>query len=393
MHKLVSIIFFTIISPFFISGQTASDIYKFTEDISNEIKNDTVAWKYQTGATSYSFSGDYFNALNTWDQGFTPRVYTPTHLDSVILETSVTKNAADYIVERSAGEQIIIINEAHHNSKHRTFTRSLLEGLYRNGYRYLGLEALSDSLINQRGYAVGESGYYTAEPEFGNLIYEAKRLGFVIFGYEAVAGKNGKEREIEQAKNIQQFLEKNRDGKLLIHCGFDHVYEKEVGSWEKAMAGRLKEYTGIDPFTIDQVKYTERSKAEYGHYFLYATEERQPFVLTDQNNRVFNGLSEPKQTDIIVIHPITDYSHHRPDWLAAGKKEYWFPEEKLKKYDAPVQVLVYRSGEYENNGIPADITELGAGISRPLYLQHKNYMVVVKNKDYMVIDTFPIVVE
>lgn len=393
MSQLISIVCFTMMLPVFISGQTPTQVYKFAEDISREIEQDTVAWKYQIGATHYSFSGNYSAALRTWDQGLTPRVYTPTRRDSVIMETSVLRNASDYIVERSAGEQIMIINEAHHNPKHRAFTQSLLKGLYNNGYRYLGLEALSDSLINQRGYAVGESGYYTCEPEFGNLIYEAKKLGFIIFGYEATQGKNGKEREIEQAKNIQQFLKKNQPGKVVIHCGFDHAYENEVQGWERAMAGRLKEYTGIDPLTIDQVKYTERSKAEYGHYFLYATEERQPFVVIDQKQQVFNGLSEPKQTDIVVIHPITMYHHHRPDWLAAGKKEYQFPEEKLKKYHAPVQVLVYRSGEYENNGIPADITELETGSNKPLYLQSNNYTVVVKNKDYTVIDTFSIVVE
>jgi hypothetical protein len=34
-------------------------------------------------------------------------------------------------------------------------------------------------------------------------------------------------------------------------------------SWEKAMAGRLKEKTGIDPFTIDQVAYSEKGERKF----------------------------------------------------------------------------------------------------------------------------------
>jgi len=127
----------------------------------------------------------------------------------------------------------------------------------------LGLEAIADSTINERNYAIQESSYYTKEPEYGNLISEARRLGFNLYGYEASEGKNGKEREIEQAKNIKKFMQAHQNGKYIIHCGFDHVFENEVKNWEKAMAGRLKEYTSIDPFTIAQVKFSEKSKSEF----------------------------------------------------------------------------------------------------------------------------------
>jgi hypothetical protein len=51
-------------------------------------------------------------------------------------------------LNRAKNEKLIIINEAHHNIKHRVFTTSLLQGLYDNGYRFFGLEALSDTSIN-----------------------------------------------------------------------------------------------------------------------------------------------------------------------------------------------------------------------------------------------------
>lgn len=393
MNKLIFIPFLTLSPFFFAAGQSYPETYKFTEDIRKDMERDTTAWKYQVGATNYAFAGDYLNALKAWDEGFKPRNYIPTSQDSVTLQNAVFKHATDYIIERSVNEQIIIINEAHHNPKHRVFTRSLLEGLYTNGYRYLGLEALTDSIINERGYAVSESGYYTGEPEFGNLIYEAKKLGFTIFGYEAAPGKNGKEREIEQATNIRQFMETNREGKMLIHCGFDHVYEKEVSSWGKAMAGRLKEYTGIDPLTIDQVKFTERSKPEFSHYFLSAAHHKNPFIMTNPEATVFNGFGISNQTDLVVLHPVTTYRNGWPDWSTTGRKEYWLPQRKRKKYPGTVQVLVYRPGEYENMGIPVTITELQPGINKPLYLQCNHYTVIIRNKEYVVIDRFSVVVK
>ena len=370
-------------------AQNTTEVYPFSKDITTAIERDTVEWKYQTGAVRYSFIGDYKNTLIAWDKAIPKAGSKPTASDSLMLKSSDILDAKEYILKQSEKEQLIIINEAHHNPRHRTFTTSLLEGLYQNGYRFLGLEALSDTLINQRKYAVHESGFYTAEPEFGNLIYEALKLGFTVFGYEASAGKNGKEREIEQAENIKKFMKLHPDGKYLIHCGFDHVYENEVRNWEKAMAGRLKEFTGIDPLTIDQVKLSERSKPELNHYFLYATQEKHPFILKTQDYTIFNGFTEPKQTDVLVIHPVTHYQHNRPQWLSYNKKPYRISKKRLKKYSYPVQILAYRTAEYENDGIPADIIELqDVQNTAPLFLKKGSYTFVIKNQNYEVIDSF-----
>ena len=55
-----------------------------------------------------------------------------------------------------------------------------------------------------------------------------------------------KRQEIEQALNIKRVIDSRPNEKFLIHCGFDHALEGIHNSWEKAMAGRLTEYTGID---------------------------------------------------------------------------------------------------------------------------------------------------
>lgn len=375
---------------FFAFAQEPANFYKFRSDLQAGIEKDTTAWKYQTAAVSYAFIGDHKNTLLMWDNALQGRPYVPKTTDSSYFKNAKQQNARSYIIKRAKKEQLIIINEAHHNPMHRQFTSSLLKDLYRQGYRYLGLEAISDSLINKRNYATNESGYYTNEPEFGNMIYEARKLGFIIFGYEAAEGKNGKEREIEQAKNIQQFMQEHSKGKVIIHCGFDHVFEGAVRNWEMAMAGRLKAYTGIDPFTIDQVKFSERSSPELSHYFVSAAATREAFVLVDAQKDVFSGMAVPPQTDLAVIHPLTHYKQARPHWRTSNRKAYWLPEYILSGKTYPIQVLAYRDGEQEK-GIPADIIELKDATDKtPLYLPPGKYTLQLRNEAYGIIDSLRI---
>lgn len=384
MYKVISIILFLNVTTTF--GQTD---YKFSKDIISHIDRDTVAWKYQTGATELSFNGYYKEVLKTWDQNGIRKPNT-TIKDSLYFINSKKVNAKDYIVNQAKNAQIVIINEAHHIPKHRTFTKSLLQDLFNNGYRYLGLEALSDSQINERKFPIIESGYYTKEPEFGNLISEALKIGFTLFGYEASEGKNGKEREIEQAENIQKFIEKSANGKVLIHCGYAHAYENDYPAWGKAMAGRLKENMNIDPLTIDQTMFLERSEDKNNHLFIKLNNEKEPIVLINENGKIFNTESENNQTDIVVLHPKTNYINNRPAWLLIGKEKYRIPESKIEK-NKPLLVLAYRDNEFEHNGIPADIIEIIDNKEpKELYLTKGFYTVIIKDVNYNIKEKYNI---
>lgn len=375
-----------------VSGQTAPDSpYQFSEDILKKIESDSTPWKYQVGAAELSFSGYYQDVLKTWDKNgvMKPR-YTKT--DSLLFAGHKLFNARDYIIHRSKDEEIIIINEAHHIPAHRRFTRSLLKDLYDNGYRYLGLEALFDKKINESRTLTIESGYYTHEPQFGNLISEALRLGYTVFGYEASEGKNGKDREIEQAENIQKFIENAPKGKMIIHCGYAHAFENDYPAWGKAMAGRLKENLKIDPFTIDQTMFLEKSDDQYDHEFIKLNTRNYPVVLADQNDRIYNGSQEGKQTDIVVIHPKTQFIDGRPNWLKKENHKYTIPDSRISQY--PVLVLAYRTGEFEKNGIPSDVIEITDKNSyNHLFLAKGKYDIVLKDKNYQITDRYDIIVK
>jgi len=209
-----------------LNAQVKEEIYKFSEDIETKMEKDTVPWKTQVGATEYSISGNYKKALQTWDKTMSD-VSTISAQDSSYFKQIKAQIAKDYILNRSKNEKLIIINEAHNNSRHRVFTTSLLKGLYKNGYRFLGVEALADTLINQRKFPVLKSGsMYIHESQYANLIKEALDIGFTLFNYEYkwVKGKTPKDREREQAENITKVMSKNPNAKFLIHFGYDHLH-------------------------------------------------------------------------------------------------------------------------------------------------------------------------
>jgi hypothetical protein len=302
-----------------LNAQTSKEIYKFSEDIEAKMKKDTVPWKTQVGATEYSISGNYKKALQTWDK-IGAEVHSITTQDSSYFKSFKSQNAKEYILNRSKNEKLIIINEAHNNSRHRVFTTSLLKGLYKNGYRFLGVEALADTLINERKFPVLKSGsMYIHESQYANLIKEALDLGFTLFNYEYKGGKGKtmKDREREQAENIAKVMTQNPNAKFLIHCGYDHLNEETPGikEWEKAMAARVHDLTGINPFTIDQIPGSEKGDLKFNTPYIKMANSKKPVIMINPQGKAYNGEIGSERADCSIIYPVSTYTNERPDWL------------------------------------------------------------------------------
>lgn len=366
------------------------NLYWFSDDIEKKIVKDSTkdkSWTSQMGATYYSISGNYKLALVNWDKMFgRPKKISST--DSLKFTKMTPVNAKDYILDRAANEKVIIINEAHHNASHRTFASSLLQGLYDKGYRYLGVETLNnDGPFHIGKFATQESGMYSQEPEFGNFIYQALKIGFKLFPYDTT-GKNGKEREIGEAENIYNFMQNNKDGKYLIYCGYQHAYEGVHKAWEKTMAGRLSDLTSLNPFTIDQTQFSEKSDPKYNEPLIRIVNKKDPVVLKDENQTPYNGEDKELYTDIKIIHPVTKYIKGRPGWMLDGNRKFYkIPKSKITQF--PLLVLAYRKGEFEKKGIPADIIELNnSKDSRFLILDKGSYDIIIMNREYKVISRF-----
>ncbi|MDF7813829.1 hypothetical protein [Hymenobacter sp. YC55] len=325
----------------------------------------------QEAAVAASFIGDYALALECMDSFATP-LPRLSPADSLYFRRFAPRSAHAYIIERARHERIVLLNEAHHVPLHRVFTLSLLADLYAQGYRYFGAETLNgdDRTLMRRGYAATtltdyylNTGYYSAEPQYGNLIHEALRLGFTVFAYEAQFNAqtplSAREREMQQARHIQQILAADPTAKVVLQAGYDHIREDSVEGWGRAMAGRVREFTGINPFTINQEKLTEKSAPRWENPYYRLVLAQEPSVLVDAQGQAFSGPPGTAYFDVRVYHPPTRYEYGRPHWLQlAGRRKPYFLKRLPPSLTYPCLVFAYRAQEDARLAVAADIIEL-----------------------------------
>ncbi len=367
---------------------TFENRYKFSEDIENSVQGlEPFNPDYQDSSVDYSYVVNHEKALEHWDLAMNaqPKEYKQEQLDSVRNFYKVN-DAKDYILSQADHEKIIMINEMHCNATHRIFTETLLKDLYAKGYKNLCVEALyndgSDTLLNTLRYSKYEFGTYLWNPQFSNMIRKALKIGFKIHAYETKGDIGGEVREIDQANNMAKIIEENPDEKFLIHCGSGHALEGNIKFFGgAALAGRLYQLTGIDPFTIDQVFYSEKSKRENSNIFSQAFDFENYSILLDNNSKPFGYKRGKAWMDLVVFHPMTTYINKRPNWVfERGNKDVEINMDKIN-LEFPVMVLAFNSNEELHEAIPIDITEVedkDAGCH--LGLPKGNYNIVVTNK-------------
>jgi hypothetical protein len=357
--------------------------YLFADDIAAGLRaqpdqNQQVAWQY-------SRIGRYQAALEANNKGPLPTPRPLPRADSLAFAAYRPTDAKDYILKRAQRERIIIINEAHHVPRHRAFTAALLPGLAAQGYRYLATEdLLEDDSLNwtTRRYPVQASGSYVGEPNMANLLRTAQQAGYQLRSYNYGFSREGdwparqKAREIAQARNIQHILLADPQAKIVIHCGYSHANEQpDPEDHSRWMASYLREYTGIDPFTIDQTVLSDGSTNRY----YQPLPVRGSVVLLDAQGQPFSTADEYMSVDAYVYHPPAATIQGRPDWLLANGRRPVAVASKIK-VPYPCQVLAYVAGE-PAEAVPADVIELAGPADRTaLALLPGRYRVVVRSR-------------
>lgn len=282
----------------------------------------------QMRAQLESFTGNHTQALEHWDRNHRRRIEEAEEADpaqSAVPEIHAA-NAIAYILERSSHHQMIMVNERHHTSRDRLLTLSLLEPLYRQGFRYLAVEAVwPGDDINERGYPTRNSGYYVRDVVFADMLRHALALGYDIVGYEIQESQKNTtdsrsaqaRRDYWQARNLLDgTLAKDPEARVLVHCGWAHLQEQVTSSWEP-MAHFVREMAGIDPLTVDQTRLAERSEPGLEHV-LRVEAERQGLTGADPVV-LLTGGGEPMQigagVDLHVLSPRTRFVNGRPGWM------------------------------------------------------------------------------
>ena len=346
-----------------------------------------------------SFVGNYADAIVEADTTGPPTAPpTPADLEAVAraevqLKGYTAVDARQAILDLAASRQAVFINEAHHVPMDRAFTLSLLRGLYAKGFRYFAAETLDDkdTDLQTRGYPTINSGYYTREPVFGDLVRTAIKLGYKIIPYEytgpkspdPVAAQNQRERG--EAQNLyDRIFKKDPKAKVLVHAGYAHIAKtsltadftpgafssKTASGTVALMALWFERISKIVPFSIDQSIMYEHSAPEYDSgYYRAATADNllqnAPVVLKNKAGHFLVAPDDPAAYDLIVFHPRTLYEFGRPTWLSEDgqRQAYILPGDLGIPTNTPALVQAFYADEDAAVAVPIDQIEVRPGLN------------------------------
>jgi hypothetical protein len=361
------------------------------------LKRDTVSY-YQYLAQAVSFVGDYstvqeLQRINYEKLSAEARAEATRIVDST--KNTVYADAHNYILNKAKNSRVVMINEAHDNPMHRAFTASLLEDLYRAGYRYLAMEMLRNEGHNSITDVSMVTGHYVCEPVAGELVRKALELGYTLVPYEDTISRHTvKQREYAQAQNIYNFLKtKDKSAKILVHAGYGHIDEGASTDEFIPMAAYFKIIAEIDPLTIDQIHMSEGNPNGFESLVYQQWIRKHPVsissVILDDNKSI--ELAGLIMNDIYVIHPPTKYSNGRPLWNAMNG---WKKETPVTPaHRSLFLVQAYYASEYKDvttvdKSIPADQTyQTSPNGMYYLYLRKGKYKLVFRDKSYEILGT------
>lgn len=358
---------------------------KFSHEIEQQVAAGDLS--VNSAAYNYTYIGDYVQAVNSDD------INVSWGLDTMYVEEIEFVDAVDYIKEVVGDHRIVIISESHMKPQHRIFSSIVIMALYENGFRHLGIEALTppymedqllmDTALNERGYPLFSpiTGTYTKEPQMASLIRSSITQGYTIFGYERGEKIPGKDRDEIQADNVIRYLEANTDAKVILHCGWYHAIESRTEKYKNKeifwLAHILKQKTGIDPLTIYQDNFTEKI-ARTEHDILSNLKIKTPSIAFEKEGEVIRWSDN---VDIEVFHPKTKYINGRPDWLYKDESHKAF---KIDADTIDIAYPLFAKAYLTNEGpmaVPIDIIEIKSKHdNRSLVLPKGKYLLVLDNR-------------
>ncbi len=207
----------------------------------------------------------------------------------------------------AAEQRLVVIMEAHTVSEHRAWIEQTLASFRAARFTHYFAETIAESgsTLKSRGYPTTNTGYYTNDPRFGNLVRTALRLGFEVGGYD-LADSDFNRREEYQAATIAERFASRPDRRMVVHAGHGHIFKHEVRNVGRYMAARLREKTGVEPFTIWQLS-NQLPNDVYVPLIRQIGPITEPVMLVPPPRQLTETLF-PESTghpavDAIVIHP------------------------------------------------------------------------------------------
>ncbi len=347
-----------------------------------------------------AMAGDYSSALEYEQQSDTTPV-TETERRQIYKNISLLKNiknadARRFIVFIAPQYKVIMLNEAYNKPLHRAFAFSLLDDLYKRGFRYLAMEMLNPRPDQDLTVLTQHTGLETSEPVAGEMIRYAIDRGFNLVAYDDPSASQHTARETDsiRAANLYAVIKKDTSAKIFVYAGYGHIAESTTDPDFIPMGMAFKKISGIDPLTIDQTDMTEVSNFAYGRAFYNAYLEKfpisSPSIALDNDEPVnFTGT---KLYDLTIVHPKTTFRDSRPTWLALdGRRQPVYVKSSSTGKDVFFVQAFYQFESLKSvpgHVVPADQTWLVSPKGNYLlYLRRGKYIVIFRDMHYRTLFT------
>jgi len=276
--------------------------------------------------------------------------------------------AKDVLLRKISKSQVVMFNEAHLYPRQRFLVSSLLDTLYKLNFKVLALEAIVKEPEKNVTYPNLQTGFYVREPQMANLIRHAISLGFRIVAYEDTL-ENSNGREITEAENLfNSTLKKNPSEKIIVLAGVQHIEENTLLNRKRWMASYFKQFSGVNPLTINQTALDNLS---------FSNDE----LIFFEGNDVTNKLGVEFSNDVYLINHINPKDFKIKPGIADCNLKINLTLDSNKRIENQLIELIYNSFDFEESYKIPVYTTLIANSEKFLNLKVPlgEYYVIVKN--------------
>gem|GEM_PF-7027184 len=358
--------------------------YLFTEEIKEKYAEDSSVANVQRLILDAMNTGNYELSLQLYDKVF-PRPSLSAYNDSLLSSDSFSReDAKTAFLALTAQHQVTLLSDAYFLPAQRYFLKNTLPELWKQGYRYLGLEGLYADTIAGKILLTDSLGFYMPERNYRELVQAALDLGFVIFSYDDLTASSWDERLERQVQKAEAFLGKHTEGKTLFFCNTYHLDEYQNDSLITSIAGLLCQKLAIDPLTVNQSFITGRS---VGNLESQLIKEIKSPVCLKKDGEIFGGFDSLKIADMIIFHP---------EWktivasAAQPADNFTIPHKRIIDY--PVFLMAFQKESFEKDGFPFILREVKSKEDNTsFYLPKGEYTFLFLYKDRELFHTLNVV--
>lgn len=324
--------------------------YLFTEEIQEKYIEDSSTANIQQLVLEAMNTGNYELSLQLYDKIFQRPSLSPYNDSLLSSDLYSREDAKTAFLALTDQHRITLLSDAYFLPAQRYFLKSALPDLWKQGYRYLGMEGLYADSLSGNKLLTDSLGFYMREKNYRELVQAALDIGFVIFSYDDLTASSWEERLERQVQKADTFLSKHADGKMLFFSNSYHLDEHQNDSLITSIAAWLHKKRNIDPLTVNQSFVTERSEEMLESKLI---REIQYPVCLKKDGEIFGGFDSLKIADMIIFQPewkmITAVAAQQVD-------NFTIPHKRIIDY--PVFLMVFQKELFEKNGFPFILKEV-----------------------------------